>query len=353
MNNFEEIIPQDKEGFDALFEHVAPGIIITGETGLISFANTGIEKLLGYNKQELTGLSREVLFPADIQPAEKFNGRENILIARHKNGNSFPVEASRSYVRVKNSHLFIMYVTRVCESDAAEKLHSCYRDIEQFTHATSHGLREPLLVISGFTELLRKHYNGVHDETTLRYIEFITGASGKMQLLIKAMQDYLLLGSERKLRKVNCNKLVKEVLEDFAAIILEAKIQVCVKHLPTFIGEPSEIKLLFWHLISNAIKFRADADIAPEITITVSKQATHWQFSITDNGIGIEKKYHDRIFVLFRRLHSGNEYEGYGTGLAYCKKIVGLHEGEMGLNSTPGKGTTFYFTIKGSNEDKW
>lgn len=352
MKKFHEVIPLNEEGFNALFDHATPGIIITDENGRIILSNTGVEKLLGYNKHELIGRSRELLFPPELQPREQPATDESQFIARHKDGHLLLVASSRSYARIQEENIFVLYITRSSESHSSDKLQSCYSDIEQFTHATSHELREPLIIISEFSELLRRHFNGVHDETTQQYIQFITSASGKILNRVKSLQDYLLLGHDRKVRKVNCNQLVKEVLDSLIPQLHKNHSSVYIDPLPTVIGDASEIRQLFSHLISNAIKF-ASADFNPVISINVSKQKNYWQFAVSDNGIGIEKKYWTRIFSLFQQLHLPDKYEGYGIGLAYCKKIVELHEGYIWLDSTVGKGTTFYFTIKGSDEDKW
>ena len=150
----------------------------------------------------------------------------------------------------------------------------------------------------------------------------------------------------REAESVNCDQLLNEVLSDLHAAIQETGATITVNPLPVINAYRTQLKQLFQNLILNAIKFRKK-DIAPVITITVTPKKGFWQLSIADNGIGIDPKNQEKVFVMFQRLHSRKEYEGSGIGLAFCKKIVQLHQGTIWLESAVGKGSTFYFTIKG------
>jgi light-regulated signal transduction histidine kinase (bacteriophytochrome) len=134
--------------------------------------------------------------------------------------------------------------------------------------------------------------------------------------------------------------------------IQESKAVINIDALPVISGYSTEMKQLFQNLLSNSLKFRKPGEPAM-INISVMPREDHWQFSITDNGIGIDEKYWERIFVIFQRLHTKNEYEGTGIGLAHCKKITELHNGKIWVDSKVGEGSTFYFTIKKRNTDKW
>lgn len=209
----------------------------------------------------------------------------------------------------------------------------------------SHDLQEPLRTVSGFVDLLRRHYKGKEDEVSGRYINYITEASQRMRNLVKDLLDYSRLGRERQLGQIDCNEVVSEALSDLAIAIRESQARVNIEALPVISGYRTEIKQLFQNLISNSLKFSKPNE-TPVIALWAEDDKDFWKFTIRDNGIGIIKKHWDRIFVLFQRLHLKNEYDGTGIGLAHCKKIVELHEGKIWLESTPGKGTDFFFTIR-------
>jgi light-regulated signal transduction histidine kinase (bacteriophytochrome) len=167
--------------------------------------------------------------------------------------------------------------------------------------------------------------------------------------LITDLLEYSRIGRKNELEQVDCNVLLKEVLADLSMAVNETGAEIVAGPLPVFYGYATELKQLFQNLIFNAIKFR-QKNIAPLIRITASKQGDYWQFAFADNGIGIAKEHYDRIFIIFQRLHTRNEYPGSGIGLSHCRKIVELHKGRIWLESEQGKGTTFYFIIQYNNQ---
>jgi light-regulated signal transduction histidine kinase (bacteriophytochrome) len=162
--------------------------------------------------------------------------------------------------------------------------------------------------------------------------------------LIKDLLDFSRIGIKANREQVDCKIILQEVLEDLGAAIKEAQVEIITGSLPVVSGYPTELKQLFQNLIINAIKFRKK-DTAHRVSVSVQTCPESWQFSVKDNGIGIDKKHSEKIFVIFQRLHSRTEYEGSGIGLAHCKKIVELHDGKLWVESTPGEGTAFHFTI--------
>lgn len=218
------------------------------------------------------------------------------------------------------------------------------KELEQFAYVASHDMQEPLRTISSFVNLLQKQYVGKLDEKADTYLDFIAQSSDRMKVLIKDLLDYSRIGRKKELAEVDCNKMVNEVLADLDTAINEAGAEIRTELLPVVSGYPTEIKQLFQNLVINAIKFRK-MTIPPRINISVQKIRGYWQFACADNGIGIPEEYNERIFIIFQRLHARNKYEGSGIGLSHCKKIVELHKGKIWLKSTPGEGTTFYFTI--------
>jgi PAS domain S-box-containing protein len=217
-------------------------------------------------------------------------------------------------------------------------------ELEQFSYVSNHDLQEPLRTLIQFSQLIKENYSGMLDEDGNKYIDFITKAAFRMKELVKDLLEYSLLGKESKLNTIDCNRIVESVLIDLDGSITQSNARIVVQELPTINGYETELRLLFQNLIANAIKYQKTGNI-PEIKIVSDCLNNGWLFKISDNGIGIDEKYRDKIFILFQRLHNRNEYEGTGIGLAHCKKIVELHGGRIWVESTPGKGSTFIFTI--------
>lgn len=218
------------------------------------------------------------------------------------------------------------------------------KELEQFAFIASHDLQEPLRTISSFTDLFIEEYSGKLDSNATTYIRFISQSASRMRDLINGLLEYSRLGKNVTLKQTDCNVLLNNTMANLHAAISESNAIITASKLPIVNGFPVELELLFQNLIGNAIKFRKK-NTAPEIKIHCEKKNKEWIFSVSDNGIGIETKHFDKIFKLFQRLHSRDVYEGSGIGLSHCKKIVELHNGNLWLESTPGVGTVFYFSI--------
>ncbi|MEJ0104148.1 MAG: ATP-binding protein [Bacteroidota bacterium] len=216
-------------------------------------------------------------------------------------------------------------------------------EIEQFAFIASHDLQQPLRSISNFTSLLNEKLQDKADDESRQYMSFITGGAYRMSALINDLLEYSRAGKDVQRLKIDCNQLVAEVLEELSAVIKETQAMVTVSVLPTLYGYAS-LKSVFRNLIGNAVKY-TKKDELPVVTITCKDTGKEYLFSIKDNGIGIEAKYKERIFIIFQRLHTRNEYAGTGIGLSICKKVVELHGGKITVESEPGKGSEFNFTI--------
>ena len=226
-----------------------------------------------------------------------------------------------------------------------KRLEDKNKELAQFAYIASHDLQEPLRTVSSFTQLLDEDYREELDEDGQAYLDFILKASGRMRNLIKGLLDYSRLGREKKIEKFNATELVDAVLKDLGVAIQEKEAKVTAGKLPVIKGYPTEFRLLIQNLISNALKF-SHTDRPPEIRIEAKREKDHWQFSVKDNGIGIETAHLEKIFLIFQRLHSKKAYEGTGIGLAHCRKVVELHGGKIWAESTSGQGSTFYFTVQ-------
>ena len=220
--------------------------------------------------------------------------------------------------------------------------------LENFAYITSHDLREPLRTISGFARLLERKYIGKLDKTADEYLGYILTSAQNMDALI---QDLLLFSrvhnsSEHRVEEIDTEKLLQKIIESIQDTIKETGAIVVYENIPdTIIANESKIQQLFQNLIANAIKFRKK-DTIPKVKIAAKSKQKYWEFTIQDNGIGIKDEYFDKIFMIFKRLHTKDEYEGTGIGLSLCKKIIEQHGGEIRLESKIGDGTTFYFTIE-------
>lgn len=228
-------------------------------------------------------------------------------------------------------------------NDYNRELRRKNQEIEQFAYIASHDLQQPLRSISNFTSLLNEKTQVSADSDAKEYMRFITGAAKRMSALISDLLEYSRVGNDTAKSKIDLNALLKEILTDMSATIQETKAEINIGILPTVNGYVY-LKSLFQNLISNAIKFTRE-NKTPVVTITSRDMGAEYLFSIKDNGIGIEKEYKERIFVIFQRLHTRNEYPGTGIGLSICKKIVDLHGGSIWVESVPGEGSTFNFTI--------
>lgn len=225
------------------------------------------------------------------------------------------------------------------------------KNLEQFAYITSHDLQEPLRTINSFVEMIEKKHSLNFDNTVNDYFKFITEATNRMRKLINSLLEYSRLGKNKQYINTNLNTLLKEVLDDIRANISENNAKIEIETLPTIYVDVVEIRQLFQNLILNAIKFR-QKDVIPEIRISAKKEKEYWLFAVHDNGIGIDEKHNKKIFQIFQRLHNRKDYEGLGIGLAFCEKIVEMHDGSIWVESEKGKSSTFYFTISDNLKNK-
>ncbi|NER49795.1 MAG: response regulator [Symploca sp. SIO1A3] len=226
-----------------------------------------------------------------------------------------------------------------------EELEKSNQELEEFTYIVSHDLQEPLRAVSSFTQLLVENHQSYLNSEANEYIAFILDGTTRMSQLIKDLLAYSRVGKQaREFELTDCNMVLTDVLADLQIMIAETSAKITYDSLPIVMGDSVQLAQLFQNLISNAIKFHRP-EIAPLIKISVTLKNDEWLFCVHDNGIGIKTRHFERIFQIFKRLHTFGNYPGTGIGLAICKKIVEHHEGRIWVESERGVGTTFYFTI--------
>jgi PAS domain S-box-containing protein len=345
-----------------IIENSADAIISKKLDGTILTWNKGAEKILGYKFEEVLGKNISFLFPPERLAEERIimhkilkgdfiNQYETIRIRKDQT----PIYVSITLSPIKDKNGKIMGVSKILRDITKNKeqeensrkyaiLESKSKEMEQFAYIASHDLREPLLTIKNYMKLFLKNFGDALDEESKQYIESIVRASNRMDVLIKDLLDYSRLSQLKKLQEVDTSILVKEIESDLFFLISSNNAVITVEKLPIIKAYPTELKILFQNLIANAIKFKKK-DTTPQIHISCSKTGSVWEFEIKDNGIGIADEDKEKVFHMFKRLHSRQEYEGTGIGLAYCKKIVELHNGNIHIVSKPGVGSSFKFTI--------
>lgn len=234
---------------------------------------------------------------------------------------------------------------QVREKQANENLKISNRELEQFAYIASHDLQEPLRKIISFSNLLQEEIADSLKDDPKRYFEFVIKASYRMRDQIQDLLEFSRAGQkELKLVATNLNDLVNEVVEMLEVTINENQATIEIKDLPTVNCAPRFMASVFQNLISNAIKFQAK-DTPPKIVISAKESPDEWIVSVSDNGLGIDKEHSGKIFEIFRRLHSRDKYEGTGIGLAICNRVIHRHGGKIWLESEPGQGSIFHFTI--------
>ncbi|MFC4424810.1 GAF domain-containing protein [Deinococcus navajonensis] len=231
-------------------------------------------------------------------------------------------------------------------AERTEALARSNAELERFAYVASHDLQEPLRTITSLTELLERRYADTFDERGRTLLRMIIGGTLRMKTLLDDLLLYSRMGAERlTLEPVNTAEAVEQALEQLSDRLSESAGRMDYADLPVVCGNAFQLTQLFQNLLGNAIKFRRPG-VVPEVQISATRAGAFWQFSVRDNGIGIDPAYFERIFVMFQRLHGREEYEGTGLGLAICQRVVERHGGRMWLESTPGEGSTFHFTLK-------
>jgi signal transduction histidine kinase len=228
----------------------------------------------------------------------------------------------------------------------ADELMASNEELQHFAYAATHDLQEPARMVASYLALLGKRNEGKLDKESLEFMAFATDGANRMARLLNDLLEYSKFGTNTlPIAEADCNQIVADVLRNLKLQIEESNASIEKGSLPKIKGSREQLSQLFQNLISNGIKFRRKD--APLMRISAKQQGTQWLFKVEDNGIGIKHEHKERIFQIFQRLHPHDEYEGTGMGLAICKKVVNRHGGEIWMESEPGTGTTFFFTLNG------
>lgn len=233
----------------------------------------------------------------------------------------------------------------------ARELERSNAELEQFAYAASHDLQEPLRMVSSYCQLLGKRYKGKLDEDADEFIKYITDGAGRMRQLIEDLLAFSRVGTRgQTFQSVDLSAVVEKAVRNLEGAIHESGAEIETEPMPFVIGDSTQLSQLFQNLIGNAIKFRGPA--TPRVKVSAQRNGKGWELAVADNGIGIDPEFTGKIFGVFKRLHSHEEYSGTGIGLAICKKVVERHGGRIQVESQPGQGSTFRFTLPDKGDQK-
>ena len=354
-----------EEQFRLAVESAPNGMLIVDTHGTMVLVNRQLEAMFGYRREELVGRSIEMLVAEPVRaghprlratffndPQVRAMGGGRDLYGRHKDGRPVPIEIGLNPFVTHDGTFCLASIIDITARKRAEhdlkrhteELERSNRELGQFAYVASHDLQEPLRAVSGCVQLLQQRYHGKLDARADDLISHAVGGASRMQTLINDLLVYSRVGTRgHAFEKCDCLEPLKEALANLEVTLQESQALVTHDPLPTISGDPTQLTQLFQNLIGNALKFRGND--RPQVHIGAERKSSGHLFYVRDNGIGIEPQYFERVFGVFQRLHSRREYPGNGIGLAICRKIVERHHGRMWVESTPGRGSTFYFTL--------
>ncbi len=355
-------LQESEARYRATFENTGTAMVIVDADKTILLANKRFAKLVGWSRKTIEGHIPWTVFivPEDLQRMKeqhqiKRRRREDALrqyefhlIDRHgtiKNillnvdmipGTDRSVASMLDITKRKHRELELQQTLIA--------LKRSNRDLEQFAYVASHDLQEPLRMISSYIQLLAKRYRGQLDDDADEFIDYVVGGAKRLQALILALLDYSRVRTRgQPLAPTDMNSVMEGVLTNFKLAIDDSDAEVTCDVLPTVNADAAQMAQLLQNLIANALKFHGDDP--PRIHVSAERHDTGWRFAVRDNGLGIDPKYHERIFIIFQRLHARDDFDGTGIGLSVVKSIVQRHGGRAWIESEPGAGATFYFTI--------
>jgi PAS domain S-box-containing protein len=363
----EEAIKKSQKVLQDMIDAMPFGVVVIGKDKRIKRANITARHLTGYSENELIGsLCHQTLCSADVNSCPILDLNQVVDYSERKlvtkDGRQIPILKSVVQLRLGEEDLLLEAFIDITEHKEAEKklkdlneqlqsavrkLEEANQDMKNFVYIASHDLREPLRKITAFGAILRQSLKDRVSGDDLENLQFMVDGAQRMTKMIEGLLVYSRVSTQAQPHQaVDLNEIVMQVQQfELAVLIEEKQVTIEAQSLPTVEADPAQIRQVMQNLIANGIKYQKKGN-APHITIT-SKPAPDGmaRIEVTDNGIGIKPEYLGAIFIMFKRLHSRDEYEGTGIGLAVCKKIVERHGGKIGIESEPDKGSTFWFTI--------
>jgi PAS domain S-box-containing protein len=355
--------------YRGLLEAAPDAMVVVNGAGEIVLLNLQTEKQFGYHRDELVGQKVTNIIPegfaerlvaddlrsaADALAQQIGTGIE--LVGRRKDGTEFPIEIMLSPLESAEGILVTAAIRNISVRKAAEaelvrkveELARSNEELGQFAYTASHDLQEPLRMVASYTQLLAKRYKGKLDSDADEFIAFAVDGANRMQRLIEDLLAYSRVGTRgTNLLDTSSEEALRQALINLRGSIEESGALVTHDPLPVVLADETQLVQLFQNLVGNAIKYRRPG--VPRVHITAARDGEkRWSFAVSDNGLGIDPQYFDRIFGMFQRLHKREEYAGTGIGLAICKKIVERHGGSISVESQPGQGSTFRFSLAGS-----
>ncbi len=362
----EEELARTERRYRGLLEAAPDAMIVVDERGEIVLLNVQAEKQFGYRRDELIGQRitniipegfAERLIADDLRSAEEALAQQIgtgiELTGLRKDGSEFPIEIMLSPLESAGGILVTAAIRNISVRKTAEaellvmvdELNRSNEELGQFAYIASHDLQEPLRMVASYTQLLARRYSGQLDADADEFIAFAVDGASRMQRLIDDLLAFSRVGTKGK----DLQPSSSEVALDGALLNLRGAVEdsgAVVTHdaLPIVMADPMQLIQLFQNLVGNAIKYQ-NRD-TPRVHISADQTSSRvWTFAVKDNGLGIDPQYFERIFGMFQRLHKRDEFAGTGIGLAICKKIVERHGGTIWVESTPGEGSTFRFTL--------
>jgi PAS domain S-box-containing protein len=366
----ERHLVQMEARYRGLLEAAPDAMVVVDQAGAIVLVNVQAEKRFGYHRDELLGQQvtniipegfAERLIADDLRSAEDALAQQIEtgieLTGRRKDGSEFPLEIMLSPLESAEGILVTAAIRDITARRAADRqlaqkvrdLNRSNEELGQFAYIASHDLQEPLRMVASYTQLLSRRYKGKLDADADEFIDFAVDGASRMQRLIQDLLTFSRVGSRGEaLIPTSSDDALEQALTNLRGAIEDSGAQVTHDPLPTVLADEMQLTQLFQNLVGNAIKYRNPG--LPKVHIAAARNGDKkWNFSVQDNGLGIEPEYFERIFGMFQRLHKREEFDGTGIGLAICKKIVERHGSTISVESTPGQGSTFRFALAGSD----